>query len=76
MRSQILIVKLSCSWNVITGNLKVISDPGIVKILVSKVPKYRFLNYIDFNKCRKEILSALNDLVTDGVNESMLSLML
>ena len=35
--------------HVITGNLKVISDSRILKI-VSKGPKYRFSKHIDFNK--------------------------
>ena len=45
---------------VITGNLKIISDSRIRKI-VSIGPKYRFPSYINFDKCREEIASALND---------------
>ena len=37
-----------------------ISDSRIRKI-VSKGPKYRFLSYINFDKCIEEISSALND---------------
>ena len=43
-----------------TGNLKLISDSRIRKI-VSKGPKYRFPSYINFVKCREEIASALYD---------------
>ena len=46
--------------NVITGNLKVIADPTINKI-VSNGPNYRFPNHIDFDKCSEEKYSALND---------------
>ena len=46
--------------NIVTGNLKIISDSRIRKI-VSKGPKYRFPSYINFDKCREEIASALND---------------
>ena len=46
--------------HVITGNLKIIPDSRI-RNLVSKGPKYRFLSQIDFNRCREEIESALND---------------
>ena len=59
----------------ITGNLKVIPDSRIRNI-VSKGPKYRFPSQIDFNRCREEIASALNDLVIDGVDERVLSVML
>ena len=45
----------------ITGNLEIISDSRIRKI-VSKGPKYRFPSYINFDKCREEIACALNDL--------------
>ena len=44
----------------ITGNLKIIPNSRIRNI-VSKGPKYRFPSQIDFNKCRGEITSALND---------------
>ena len=44
----------------IPRNLEAISDPIIHKI-VSKGPKYRFTNHIDFDKCREKIASALND---------------
>ena len=46
--------------HVITGNLKIIPDYRIRNI-VSKGPKYRFPSPIDFNRCREEIVSALND---------------
>ena len=47
--------------HIVTGNLKIISDSRIRKI-VSKGPKYRFLpSYINFDKCREEIASAFND---------------
>ena len=36
------------------------SDSRILKI-VSKGPKYRFPSYINFDKCREGIASALND---------------
>ena len=40
--------------------LKIIPDSRI-RDNVSKGPKYRFPSHIDFNRCREEILSALND---------------
>ena len=46
--------------HIVTGNLKIVSDSRIRKI-VSKGPKYRFLSYINFDKCREEIAYALND---------------
>ena len=46
--------------HVITGNLKKIPDSRIRNI-VSTGPKYRFHSQIDFNKCREDIASALND---------------
>ena len=46
--------------HVITGNLKIIPDSRIRNI-VSKGPKYRFPSQIDFNRCREEIASALNN---------------
>ena len=46
--------------HVVTGNLKIISDSRIRKI-VSKDLKYRFPSYINFDKCREAIASALND---------------
>ena len=45
----------------VTGNLKIIPDSRIRNIVSSKGPKYRFLSHIDFNRCREEIASALND---------------
>ena len=36
--------------HIVTGNLKIISDSSIRKI-VSKGPKYRFPSYINFDKC-------------------------
>ena len=44
----------------ITGNLKIIPDSRIRNI-VSKGPKYRFPSHIDFNRCREEIATALNN---------------
>ena len=41
-------------------NWKIIPDSRIRNI-VYKGPNYRFPSHIDFNKCRKEIVSALND---------------
>ena len=46
--------------HIITGNLKIIPDSRI-RHIVSKGPKYRFPSNIDFNSCREEIASALND---------------
>ena len=46
--------------HVITGNLKIIPYSRIRNI-VSKGPKYRFPSQIDFNRCKEEIVSALND---------------
>ena len=40
--------------------MKIISDSRIRNI-VSKDPKYKFPSHIDFNRCREEIASALND---------------
>ena len=40
--------------------LKIIPDSRIRNI-VSKGLKYRFPSQIDFNRCREEIASALND---------------
>ena len=49
--------------NIVTGNLKIIIDSRI-RSVISKGPKYRFPAYIDFNKCRETIASALNDYCT------------
>ena len=46
--------------HVVTGNLKITPDYRIRNI-VSKGPKYRFPSHIDFNRCREEVASALND---------------
>ena len=46
--------------HVITGNLKIIPDSRIRNI-VSKCPKYSYPSQIDFNRCKGEIASALND---------------
>ena len=51
--------------DIVTGNLKIISDSRIRKI-VSKGPKYRFPSYINVDKCREEIASALNDQGLSG----------
>ena len=40
--------------------MKIIPDYRVPNI-VSKGPKYRFPSNIDFNRCREEIASALND---------------
>ena len=40
--------------------LKIIPDSRIRNI-VSKGPKYKFPSHMDFNRCREEIVSALND---------------
>ena len=40
--------------------MKIISDSRIRNI-VSKGSKYRFPSQIDFNRCREEIASAVND---------------
>ena len=40
--------------------MKIIPDSRIRNI-VSKGPKYRFPSHIDFNRCREEIATALND---------------
>ena len=46
--------------HVVTGNLTIIPDSKSRNI-VSKGLKYRFPFHIDFNRCREEIASALND---------------
>ena len=51
---------LSTSRTYSYWKFKIISDSRIRKI-VSKGPKYRFPSYINFDKCREEIASALND---------------
>ena len=45
---------------IVTGNLKIISVSRIRNI-VSKGPKYRLPSYINFDKLREEIASALNE---------------
>ena len=55
--------------------MKIIPDSRIRNI-ISKSLKYRFPSQIDFNRCREEIASDLNDLVIDVVKESVLSAML
>ena len=40
--------------------MKIIPDSRI-RYIVSKGPNYRFPSHIDFNRCREEIASALND---------------
>ena len=42
------------------GNLKIISDSRICSIF-SKGPKFRLPSQIDFNKCKEEIVVALNE---------------
>ena len=54
--------------------MKTIPDSRIRNI-VSKGPKYRFPSHIDFNRCRKDIASALYIFVINGVNDSALSVM-
>ena len=61
--------------HIVTGNLEIISDSRIRKI-VSKGPKYRFPSYINFEKCREEIASALNDFCYRCVNERVLKILL
>ena len=46
--------------HVVTCNLKIILDTRIRKI-VSNGPQYRVPFCIDFNRCREEIASALNE---------------
>ena len=46
--------------HVITFYLKINPDSRIRNIL-SKGPKYRFPSHTNFNRCREEIASALND---------------
>ena len=60
MRLYRFLIIYPSAGHVITGNLKVIPDSRIRNI-VSKGPKYRFPSHIDFNRCREEIASALND---------------
>ena len=55
--------------HVVTGNLKIISDSRIRKI-VAKGPKYRIPAYIDFNRCMEKNTSTLNH----GVQLKMISL--
>ena len=45
--------------NVITGNLKIISDSRI-RSIIAKGPKYRFHVQIDFQKCREKIARSAN----------------
>ena len=45
--------------NNLRKKVTLISDSRIRKI-VSKGPKYKFPSYINFDKCREEIASALN----------------
>ena len=49
--------------HVVLGNLMIIPDSRFRNI-VSKGPKYRFPSHIDFDRCREEIASALNDFGT------------
>ena len=46
--------------HVVTGNLKIIPD-SIIRRIVCRELKYRFPSNIDFNRCREEIASTLND---------------
>ena len=46
--------------HVVNGNLKILPDSRIRNI-VSKAPSYRFPSHIDFNRCREETASELND---------------
>ena len=57
---KILNLYTQSAGHIITENLKIIPDSRIRNI-VSKGPKYRFPSQIDFNRCREEIASALND---------------
>ena len=47
--------------HVITGNLKIKNPDLQICNSVSKGQKYRFPSHIDFNRCREEIASTLND---------------
>lgn len=49
--------------HVITGNFNIINDKRL-RNLLSKGPKYRLPNNIDFNSCRVEIANALHDFST------------
>ena len=49
--------------HIVTGNLKIITDSQI-RSVISKGPKYRFPDHIDFNKCRETIASASNNYNT------------
>ena len=60
IHESVKIPNLFTHQQVVTGNLKIIPNSRICNI-VSKGPKYRFPSHIDVNRCRKEILSALND---------------
>ena len=42
-------------------SLNMILNGSRIRKIVSKGPKYRFPSYINFDKCREEIASALND---------------
>ena len=45
---------------IVIGHLKIISD-SIIRNIVSKGQKYRVPSYINFDKCREENASALNE---------------
>ena len=60
---------------VITGNLRMISDSRI-RSIIAKGPKYRFPVHTNFQKCREKLQHLLMNIVIFGVSESMLSVML
>ena len=78
------------TWDVASGTLAVILClnynlwltkacfiRNIIRNIVSKGPKYRFPSYINFNKCREEIASALNDFgnrwcIREGAGDGVL----
>ena len=51
---------LPVGHNLVIVNLKIILNSRI-RYIVSKDPTYKFPSYINFDICREEIASALND---------------
>ena len=60
---KILNFVIQPAGHIVTGNLKIITDSRF-RSVISKGPKYRFPDHIDFNKCWETIASALNDYCT------------
>ena len=63
---------------IVTGNFKIMSDSRNHKT-VSKCLKYRFSLYKNFDKCREEIASPLNDFTDrwckrEGVEDGALKI--